>query len=76
MLISVTVKLKLDFSLRNKLKSAAFISLYSLLVTPTNIGANSRFSDNCKRLLRADKSNLINSVNQLISSRFTGVSRK
>ena len=39
-------------------KTAAFISLSSLLVTPTDIGANSRFSDNCKRLLRADKSKI------------------
>ena len=61
MLNTVTVKLKLDFSFRNKLEkccTAAFISLSSLIVTPTNIGTNNRFSDNCKHLSRADKSKI------------------
>ena len=41
-------------------KSAAFISSSSFLVTSTDIGANSWFSDNCKHLLglRADKSKI------------------
>jgi len=54
--ISVTVKLKLDLSFRNKLEKCC---LYILVFIPCNtadIGANSRFSDNCK--LRADKSKI------------------
>ena len=46
MFISVTVKLKLDFSFTNKLEKCY---LYKI-VTPTDIDVSNRFSDNCKHL--------------------------